>query len=528
MTSELDAAACEKALTAVPRRPRSWLIFVVSFALSLAAMLAWSLATPISAAPDEPTHFIRAAAVVRGELNTGRFASIPWQTSAEVPNYVAHTGEVTCFAFEPNVPASCQTPVSGNPDKLVEVGQTAQTNSPLFYAIVGLPSLVWSGDLALYSMRGVNALLCALMIGFTFASVSQLARSRFALFATFVAMTPMMLFLGGSVNPNAIEATAAVSLFATLTLLFTRRGSRRQLLAGLGVVVVSTALLTGTRSISLLWVLLALVAAVLLGKPDVISRVARIPVVWIAAAVCVLMCAAELLWFLRPSETASMPAVAGVGTPPLVAFIRMLVNTFDYAGGSIGLFGWIDTPAPAITMGAWTIAINAIVIPSFFLTRGRIRWAIVLLGAAFVLTPPLSQAAVVMTSGYIWQGRYTLALLAMLLVACGVCLDRVEVAESVTSVRFAGLARKLFFTLLVALAAGHVAAFVITLQRYVIGANQPLQLMITHPQWQPPLGWITLSIILGVIVVISALLIARAVFPNRSRAGSTRAVPTAT
>jgi hypothetical protein len=194
----------------------------------------------------------------------------------------------------------------------------------------------------------------------------------------------------------------------------------------------------------------------------------------------------------------------------------MLVATFDFANGSIGLFGWIDTPAPAITIGAWAVALSATIVPAYLLIRGRARWGIILLGAAFLLTPPLSQAAVVMTSGYIWQGRYTLALLAMLLVACGVCLDRATLPEFGVSADAARVGRGLLITLLTALATGQVAAFVIALQRYVIGADKPLQLMITHPQWQPPLGWVTLTIILTAVVAGATLLIARKVIPKRS------------
>jgi hypothetical protein len=206
-----------------------------------------------------------------------------------------------------------------------------------------------------------------------------------------------------------------------------------------------------------------------------------------------------------------MPAVAGVGTSPIVEFVRMLVNTFDYAGGWIGLFGWVDTPAPAVTIGAWTIALSAIIIPAYFVARPRDRWAIVLLGTGLILTPVISQAAVVTTSGYIWQGRYTLALLAMLLVGCGICLDRVKRGSFADSTVATRLTRGLLFTLLAAMAAGQLAAFVITLRRYTIGSEKALQLMITHPEWQPPLGWVTLTLIFVLIVACSSILIGRTV-----------------
>ena len=44
---------------------RNWLI---SFAVLFIAVAAWSFASPLGSAPDEPAHLIRAASLVRGEL----------------------------------------------------------------------------------------------------------------------------------------------------------------------------------------------------------------------------------------------------------------------------------------------------------------------------------------------------------------------------------------------------------------------------------------------------------------------------
>jgi hypothetical protein len=469
-------------------------------------MLLWALASPIASVPDEPTHFIRAAAVVRGELTPKPWTKLPWQGSATVPNYVAHTEVQNCFGFKPDVPAACQTPVKGDPNKLVTIGETADANSPLFYALVGLPTLFLSGSKALYAMRGVDALLCSLMVGFTFMCISQLKRPRWAYLAAFVTVTPMVLFLGGSVNPNGLEVTAAGALVASLAATFSTYARERILAERAGIIVIATVLLTGTRNISLLWVFLALVAALLLGNSEVLKRVARKPLVWIAAAAAAAVCVVELLWFIRPPVTAPFPPFAGVGTAPIIGFVNMLVNTLDYGTGWIGLFGWVDTVAPALTLIAWTVGLVGVVLPAIVIARGRLRWAVLVLAIALVLTPAVAQAAVIFQAGYIWQGRYTLAILVMLTLASGIALD------SLTLPSPDRVLRTIVTVVVTLMGIGQIAAFVMTLRRYVIGATASLQLMITHPVWQPPTGWIALSIALTVPVTVACVFVLRLAF----------------
>ena len=483
---------------------RRWLVALVVFGLSLAAMCSWALATPIGAVPDEPSHFIRAAAVARGQFDPGPVPTVKWMAQSEVPEYVAHTGAQACFAFHPEVTAACQTVVKGNQDRIVPAGQTAEANSPLFYAAVGLPSLILSGNKALYAMRFTSAALSSLLIAVTFMSLSQLRRPRWAYLAAFVGMTPMVLFLGGSLNPNAVEATGAAALFATLVVLVSGRSSRGRLLERLSLVLLSTVLLTGTRDIALLWVILAVIAALLLGERGALSDLIRNPFVWLTIGLAAVVCLAELLWFLKPASTDPIPPFVGAETSPVVAFVVMMLNTFDYGLGWVGIFGWLDTPAPAITLVGWIVAISAITLPAIVLSRGRHLSALLLLVGALLLVPALSQAAVVKSTGYIWQGRYTLAIFMMVLIAAGICLDRISLPDPN---RLAGIALVVVIALL---GVGHLAAFLTTLRRYVIGYQASPQLMITQPHWQPPGGWPLLTIFFVVVVAISSALVVRA------------------
>jgi hypothetical protein len=516
-SNEPEAAVPPGGTTVPPRDPGRILasrtkVFLIAFALSLIPMLLWVIATPISAVPDEPAHFVRAAQVVRGQLDPPAWKKIPQASQAIVPRYIAYTSRMSkCFAFQPQVSAGCQHELKTDLDAPTTTGTTATPNSPVFYAFVGLPSLFLSGKLALYAMRAVSAGLCAMMIGFAFMAISQLTRRTWAYFAAFTAVTPMLLFLGGSVNPNGVEVASALSLFATLALLFSRPSTRSLLIERLAIVLGSTILLTGTRSISLLWVALALGAALLLGDTLVIRPLIRRPLVWVGAGAAALVCLLELVWFRLPGRTTAPPPLGGANTPYYDAFIHMIQNTFEFGNGWIGYFGWLDTPAPSVTLIAWSIAAGALMIAAAAVGRGRARWAVILLFAALVLVPAFSQAAIVNQFGYIWQGRYTLAVFSMLVLAAGIVVDRWVATDS-------PVIRRIAVATICVLGFGQVAAFFTALERYVVGMSAPVGSMLTHPLWEPPLGWIPVLIAFTCVTALACVVVARSIASSAAAA----------
>ncbi|MET0853871.1 MAG: DUF2142 domain-containing protein, partial [Microterricola sp.] len=96
-----------------------WRTFGITFAITAILMSLWALATPLMAVPDEPAHATRAAAVARGQITAPPSPTVPWQLEVQVPRYIAHTGAMTCFAFDPSASASCQKPLEGDPDEIV-------------------------------------------------------------------------------------------------------------------------------------------------------------------------------------------------------------------------------------------------------------------------------------------------------------------------------------------------------------------------------------------------------------------------
>lgn len=95
-----------------------WRRFAVAFALLLVPMLLWALASPLGSVPDEPSHAIRAAAVVRGQIVTPPWAENSSLARSIVPRYVAHMIQLTCYAGRPEITPVCEFPLVGDPDSL--------------------------------------------------------------------------------------------------------------------------------------------------------------------------------------------------------------------------------------------------------------------------------------------------------------------------------------------------------------------------------------------------------------------------
>lgn len=465
-----------------------WRVFVIAFVCFFAASALWTLASPLRASPDEPAHFIRAAAVVRGDVTGHPKPGEPWVAESLVPAYVADTAGRTCYAFQPDVNAGCDAPVTDDAS-LTEGVTSANSNHPLFYLITGLPSLFLTGNAGLYAMRGMNALLNASMLGIAAMSLWQFRRARFALFGMVAGFTPMVAFLSGTLNPNGVEVTAAVALTSVLLLTLNRPSTRGQLWERGAMIVLSGALLSGTRSISLLWILVILAATLLTARWSHVRELLRRPAMIVTVATSALVAVAALLWFLAPlTTTDGGPTYPQVGTGFWTGFVQMIVSTFDYAQGWIGLFGWIDTPLPVSAMAIWTVAAGSLVVAAFVVGRRRDLGAPAIVAVVLLLAPAIVQASLVTTMGYIWQGRYTLAMFAVLLVVCGFVIDRHELTLSPRSMR------RLTAIVLVGLLLAQFIAFINTLKRYTIGAQYSFIDMARHVEWQPPLGWATLTV----------------------------------
>lgn len=489
---------------AAPERKRSLRVFLIAWLLFALVGASWALATPISGAPDEPAHLIKAASVARLQLvgTPGEFGHV-----VQVPRAIAHTHATTCFAFHPELSAACAPELEGAAERLVDAPTTAGLYNPLYYLLVGWPSLVISGDAAVYAMRLCNALLTGALLAAAFALVSGWRRRVLPALGLLAASTPMLFFLLGVVNPSGPEIagtlTAAVAGFGIVL----RQSPER--LAGQAAIMATAAVIAANmRGISPLWIAVALASPLVLVGWRGAWELLRRRSVAIAAAAVVAGALAATAWTslsnslgYAVSDEGPRIEYPGMGTSPWTAFVDMVSRTFDFARGIVAEFGWLDTPAASFVYVFWSGLGFSLLLAGIVFLRGRALAVFVVLTAAAVLLPALIQAAYITDGGYIWQGRYTMPVFVLLVFGCTALLDRAvgEVVE-----RAWPLARRAVIAVLAVWMYAQVDSFVHALRRYASGWPSGWGEFLRSPEWSPPGGTIAISLLGAAAVAATA------------------------
>jgi hypothetical protein len=492
---------------------RPWFVFAVSWVALSGLSILWAVTSPIGGSMDEPSHYIKAASVVRGEL-VGEPSARAQDKIVQVPEIIGNTYNIECLAFREDVTADCIQPF-GSADKTVDATTAAGLYNPTYYVLVGWPSLLDVGTSSLYFMRFVSAILCSLFFATGLAFLSLLRRPVLPLVASLAVLTPTTIFLSGAVNPNAFEIATTAAFFSALLYAASSERRRGTDLWAAAALAVSGSLLANTRGLSPAWLGLAVViVAVSVGVGPFLVRMVRPPFVVAVGLVAVALGLAAT-WTVK---TNSLPAVGeypGAGSTFGEGFVTMLSSTFDYLRQAVGVFGWLDSSAPTWVLVLHYGLLAAVTVCVLLFVRPSRSWAAVWVAlAALVFVPPLVQASTVTVSGYVWQGRYALPLVVMLAIMAAVA----------GSERFAELrradARRLVIFVLVATAVAHLASVLTNLKRYVVGASAEWDAFFLAPHWSPLFfsapGWFVVCV--GVVLAyLAATLVVT--LPRLQRAG---------
>ena len=444
----------------------SWRTFWAALTVLSLLLALWGLATPRFAVPDEPAHYVKAAAVVRGQLIGPPERPTRFRLPPAIVDAKFQTG---CFVFLPREPAGCEPGQGGSgtgPGDVVAY-TAAGKYPPAYYALVGLPTLVWPDLRSVHAARGVSAALSAALLAAALTAAASGGR-RLAAAATAVAVTPMVLFVSSGINPSGPEIAAAAALWTSGAAL--ARGSgppAPPLVATLGLSAVVLAL---SRPISPFWVAVIGVALLLLAGWRRVVELLRYRGVLLAVAGTVLACAAQAAWIL---SSASLQLYGAGERVPLPERVTTSIGlTDDRLRQLVGWFGWLDTPPPLAVHLAWAAALLVLLGVALRRQAPRVVAVTVLLVIGVLAVPVVLEARSISEVGYFWQGRYTLPL------AVGVPL--VAVAGS-----RARLGRRTLALLLAVLAGCHLVGYVVTLGRYTVGTGNGLGLI--DVQWEPPL-----------------------------------------
>lgn len=501
-------------------------MFVKLFILFGLASALWSVATPLMAYPDEPSHAIRAAAVVRGQLTVEPGTSFGNGVHVSVPAYIANLEVQKCFAFSPDKTAECAPPIPTDAN-YTSIGVTsAGLYNPMYYAVIGLPTLVLTGAPAIYAMRLVSVVLCAAFFAAGMTALTQVRKPRWPVAAASIVLTPMVFFLSSGINPNSVEIAATFAAFGSLLVVLDGIRGDSAMKPAIVVVGISTAVLANTRTVSLIWLLCAIVIACSFHRLAELTALFKNRMVIATMAFASLGVAAGVAWMVITTHAPPSTGVAPLGivnpapnVRPYQAFLSMLDRSFDYVNQYIGVAGWLDSPAPSLVMAFWGMLFFVALLLPFVARPHKLRIAFAFALFTLIVVPAMLQASLIESVGFIWQGRYSLPLVLVVGVSAGVALRGLHFPASARSARFARV-------VLVAAGAMHVIAFLYVLRRYVVGIIDlsTWQTMITHPSWQPPFGWAALTLFYCLVVWFGLNALGRFLYPLRPPLMSPRSI----
>jgi hypothetical protein len=446
-------------------------------AAALVGFLAcWTATTPPGSSPDERAHHIRAVAAGRGEfagrhsrvapLRSRRFALSARSTRVfRVPAHVV-AATYACNRKHAKKPASCVHAVraTGTVNRSTYVG----TYPPFLYVPAGVVGRLSTSPLAsLLWERLVFALLCAaLLVAGVF--VAGRGDHAIALLTLCAAVTPMTLFLAGSLNTSGVLIVASVVLGATL-LVATRAADVHRSVWPLAATAGAITILA--RPEGVLWVALS-VAVYWLMSPSI--RTARPPAAFVA--VMVAAAAPVVAWQLSIGDATRFGvAQLGLGARDVARNGRSLLQQ------AVGNFGWLDTPLPRLAYVLWWLVVAVAVAAAFAVATRRQRLALVIGPVVAVVATIVFQTVVVGPWRYthqLAQARYTMPALLLGVLVAGELLDR----------RFARPRRSVLVAGAVFVALVDFGALVVHTRRNAVGVSGPWW-FVAHAAWSPPLGW---------------------------------------
>jgi hypothetical protein len=465
-----------------------YVVRVVILAAYAALAVAWTMTNPPFAAPDEANHYLRAVGISNGSLVGRRTRDtnpaldtkqLIWTNQAtrsvEVPPGLAPDG-FACELAYPTLSAACTLTAPPNRSTIHEITEVG-TYQPLPYL---LPAAVLRADRHTGgSLRLARLAMVAVWLAGLAVAIWALWDERLgvaSLPGLVVAITPMVVFVGASLNGSSLEIVSSIAFFASL-LRLVRPGTERPptrawLLAG-----ASGFVLAMSRSTGPIWVALDVALVVVLaglGPARSTFRAGGRPALLAAAAVLAGI-GLNRLW-----ESAYGPHVTITWLPKLESLLAGRREVQQSLQDLVGHFGYLNVPLPEVVLIAW--ALLGLMLAWLGIRaadrRGRIALAVAV--AIAFLGPIYLFAAVIRNTGFGLQGRDYLPIVALLPLLAFELVRRNQPPPRIMA--------RLFAIVALVAAAMQFVAWWINSRRYAVGSNGPWWFL-PHAQWSPPAGW---------------------------------------
>ena len=446
----------------------------MTFGLLWLLAAAWSIGVPRYGAADEPSHVQKAAAVVRGDLQGRSAAPLPEGFRLVRIPIAFGALDVSCYVDQPDVPAACQTypDLSGD----AQVPTAAGRYPPAYYALVGPASLVATDYSGIWLMRLVSAGFCAALVTAGLLVLRRHPEGHTMLPVLLLALTPMAFFLFGVVNPSALEVAAAFAVWVVAVVLARGQGGVDR--TNVTVLAVAGVALALTRPLSPAWLVVIVLAAGVLAERRRRGVLLRSRPVQVALVILAAACTVQVAWTLLSGAIAAPDPRRAVDSPFSVVTRLAIGDSADQLHQLIGNFGWLDTPAPAITVVLWLVLLGTALLAAVLVAGRRelvVLGSLVVVVIALPVVADIQQAA---ATGLVWQGRHTLPVAMGVPIVAAFVLARSPLGAVLASAR----AR---FLLGGGIAVAQVAAYFWMLRRYTVGDSGNVWFW-TVAAWEPP------------------------------------------
>ena len=457
-----------------------------------ALMVVWSFLTPLFSGPDEPSNFIRSAAVVRGEWVGENYpASIEksyWTTYVHIdPQFGTANAIPWCFAPFPEKPG-CGIAVEDAPIVDIPTWTNMGRYPPLPFVISGIGTVFGATNLSVYMARALTSLVSALLIA---GSAYAFMRRKQSLVGLLVALTPGTIFLASAMNPSALEICSAIAMWSILPSIHQGQVHDRiirYIFIGAGV------LLIATRPIGIaMYIVVSVVSWLAFGSTKFITFIkANRVALSIHSLIAVLMA----WWYVAVYSYQTSPSLTSGDEKVSITtqFTRSMNHIPELLDHVVGNFGWLDTPIPRGAL--WLYALCVVVVITAALNHLGKRKVTAL---ALLLVATACSAIAVDMNFYAMFGWFG---------AQGRHIAPILVGAPLLVVTQASFGNRFHNAIVISWSVVMVWAGLGALRRYTVGVNGKNALsMFTERAWSPSIGfWFAIMMLISATATTAAIL----------------------
>jgi Predicted membrane protein (DUF2142) len=460
MISVTERSSASAPAPADPARRRVMVTFLIALVAFFCLGAGWAAGLPANGTYDEAPHIYRAYGVVTGQI----YASDKIQ---RIPRSLV-SDKLNCTWTESR-PASCQTPPPHD-SSLVGVVSTASAYSPFYYLPVGIPMVIFKNATGLLLGRLVSALMSALALAGALA-IAVALRNKLMIGAVLLVATPLTINLAGAINPNGLEISCGVLLWAALLGLVRSVEPLSERLTHRLVVLatVSGSLIMVIRYMGPVLLGLSLLAAALIARRGRVRELLGRRDVRIAGIVLGAALVVAAVWlFSSGSETIQDTqgrrqhlSLGQIGRSVISSRLPFWTNQL------VGQFSYGETTLPSWFIVTWYALIAGLVVPALLVAGRRFRWTILGLSAALLAILVALEVHFVNSVGWVSHGRYVMP------AGVGVVLAAAWVRRWSDALGESGATRFVRTVVVVALPL-HLWALAQVMTRFEVGPGHPI------------------------------------------------------